>query len=432
MSNSYHIRTASLLFAVSLIVRLIAFWIVPEPHLSSNASLAYIGGAHTLIEGSGLRDSTFPVFTPPLYAMLIAGLAATFGDVQTSIKIAQVVTDSLTTVVVYFIALEVFGIVSAVLSGAILSVYPFAIYATLYIGAETFFTLFLSIFVLLVVYGLKYGRLVDSFAAGIAVGLATLTRGTTQVLPFLLPMAVFLCPEQRRRWLLHCGIILGSCVLVVLPWSIRNYLVLHEVIPVAAVAGGNFLYGSAEQFWTIDARETELPRTLERLRAQGVIDAPPTNSSPVQADRYAMIAGVENYKMRLQSDPVSLIPFAAKKLLRIWYATESGNNHAIIIAINAPLYLSAIGGVILSVRARKRYAYLLLGLLAYFVGLHLVMVPMFRYMLPVMPYVIAFASYMLAVLIEWAFPHQRWLASFQASLGTNEANTLNMNPRRLQ
>lgn len=405
MLNLSHRLIGVLLFAVSLLVRVACFVVVPEPHLSTNASMAYLGGAHMIHAGEGFSDPAFPVFTPPLYALLIAGSLSIFGDDQSPVKIAQMIADSLTTVVVYFIVLEVFTVMSALLSGMLLSVYPFSIYATLYIGAEAFFTFFLSVFVLLVLYALKYGKWIYSVGAGLLLGLATLTRGTTQMLPIILPIAMLVSPERRQRWWLHCATIVTLAVLVVLPWSLRNYLVLQEVIPVAAVAGGNFLYGSSERFWTIEEREKELPRTLEALKSQGVIKEPLARNNPVEADRYAFIAGLENYRLRLLTDPLSFIPFTMSKFFRLWYATESGNNHGIILGINLSLYLAAIAGVVLAVRRGCRYSYLLLGLLGYFVALHLVTVPLFRYMLPVMPYVIAFASLGLSTLLGRKFPH---------------------------
>lgn len=402
---SDHRKIATFLFILSVAIRLSALWLVPEPHLSANASIAYLGGAHMLHEGEGFRDPIFPVFTPPLYALLIAGGLSVFDDDQVPIKLAQVIADSFTTVVVYFVVLEVFTVMSALLSGLMWAVYPFSVYATLYIGVEAFFTLLLSVFVLLVLYALKYGKWSHSVGAGLVLGLATLTRGTTQMLPLMLPFAVLANPGRRPRWVLHCVVVLAACVLVVLPWSLRNYLVLQEVIPVASVAGGNFLFGSSEQFWTIKEREEALPRALERLKAQGAIEDPPAHRSPVEADRYALVAGLENYRLRLLNDPVSFVPFGVRKFLRLWYATESGANHGIILAINLPLYGAFVVGVVLAVKQGRRYAFLLLGLLGYFVVLHLAMVPLFRYMLPVMPYLIAFASFALCEKLGNKFSH---------------------------
>ena len=415
MLNLSHRLIVVVLFTISLLVRVTCFVVVPEPHLSTNASMAYLGGAHMIHEGEGFSDRTFPVFTPPLYALLIAGSLSIFGDDQFPMKITQMIADSLTTVVVYFIVLEIFTAMTALLSGMILSIYPFSIYATLYIGAEAFFSFFLSVFVLLVLYALKYGKWIYSLGAGLVLGLATLTRGTTQMLPIIMPFAMLVSPERRQRWWLHCAIVVVACVLVILPWSIRNYLILHEVIPVASVAGGNFLYGSSEQFWTIKEREQELPRALEHLKAQGVIEDPQARYSPVEADRYALMAGLENYRLRFRTDPASFVPFGVKKFIHLWYATESGSNHGIILAINLPLYLTAIGGIILSVQARNRYAYLLLGLLVYFVVLHLAVVPTFRYMLPVMPYVIAFASLGLSAFLKQRFPRLEGRVRFTSS-----------------
>ena len=68
----------SIVFAAAAI-RLLALWLVPEPHLSSNAMIAYLKGAQILLEGQGFSDFYFPVYTPPFYSMCIAMVTFLFG-----------------------------------------------------------------------------------------------------------------------------------------------------------------------------------------------------------------------------------------------------------------------------------------------------------------------------------------------------------------
>lgn len=379
------------LFVVSLLIRLAAVWLLAETHLGMNAELAYLGGANRLVEGGGFHERDFPVFTPPLYAIFLAANLLLFQDAQLPVMLAQALADSITVVIVYLIARQLFGAQTALLTGIALSVYPFTIYAVTYIGTETFFTLLLSIFVLLSMYAIKHGNLHYYVSAGLVLGLATLMRGTTQYYPlvFLLLLA-FLFRERTRalvpRYLAFCL----AFAVVIFPWSLRNYVVLGDVIPVATGASV-FLQGSSEEFFTVEGKANGYPRYFELLKSRGI--QPPPNATPAQADRFLLRAGLENYKVLLESGPLATGRFLLRKFARLWYATESGRNHLRILVLNILIYALAVVGIVLAWRSRVTLAWVIYALLAYFILLHWLTLPLFRYMLPVMPYVIALAAW---------------------------------------
>ncbi|MGH7380637.1 MAG: glycosyltransferase family 39 protein [Candidatus Methylomirabilales bacterium] len=386
------------LFVLSLSIRLVALWILPPSHLGTNAEIAYLGGARLIVEGEGLSDPSYPVFTPPLYAIMIAGGLYLFGDDQTPIKIAQAIADSLTVVIVYLIAKDIFGHKTAFLSSAILSIYPFSIYPVTYLGPETFFTLFLSLFVLLSLYGIRYEKWQYYVAAGAVLGLATLTRGTTQFYPIFFFLILVSIKKVSKPLLCRYLAFCLAFTSVILPWSLRNYVVLDDFIPVAS-AGANFLPGCSEKFWPIPESTEEWPKVFELMKSRG-IEIPSKDGKPSEKDRFFLKAGLEYCKIRLENEPLSFFPFMLKKFFRLWYATESGMNHAKIIAINILIYLAAAVGILLTRGGRKNLAVVLLGVLGYFVLLHWITYPLFRYMVPVMPYVIAFGSFAIITWLE--------------------------------
>jgi len=388
-------------FFSSLVVRGFAFWLSPVEHLGTNAVLAYLGGAKMILSGKGLMDLSYPVFTPPLYAILIAIGSWISGQDQLPIKVLQIVADSATTCVVMQIAREILGSRTALISGGLLVVYPFSIYASLYIGTETLFAFFLSCFILFFLWATSSSRLVWYVLAGGALGVATLTRGTTQFFPLLAPVLLVLLYRTISKQVI-VGY-LGFCLcfaLIIAPWTVRNYLVLKEVVPVAT-ASQVFLQGSHESFFTIDGKIQWFPKYLSELEGRG-ISAPPPGAGTVLWDRYFFRAGLENYKIRAETDPLSLIPFMLLKFGRMWYATESGRNHPIILFANLPLYILAIVGVISLFRKRRapQSIWILLFVIAYFSTLHLISLPLFRYVLPIMPYMIVLASMGILVCFE--------------------------------
>lgn len=382
---------AIFLFGGALAIRLVALWILPDLPLSTNATIAYLGGAQLILEGKGFADPSYPVFSPPLYAIILAALQALFGDPQLPVKLAQVFVDSLTVVLVYRIAGEAFDERAAIWAAAGWAMYPFAIYPTLYIGVETLFTFLLALFVFLTIRVINAGRHRDYLAAGMVLGLATMVRGTSQFLPILFLLLVVVLRSERHGRIGKYLVFIASFTIVLLPWGLRNYAVLDEMIPVAA-ARANVLYGSSEKLWKIESRESGFQEVLDELRRQGLIGAPGENSSPSDTERYLYAAGIANYKNLLLQRPVEFLGLMSRKAVHLWYATESGKNERVIVFVNIPIYLLAFAGGVIALHARRRLSLLPFGLVGYFFAMHMAVHPLFRFMIPVMPYVITFAA----------------------------------------
>lgn len=388
-----HTKVVLGFFIVSLLFRLSALLVFPESPIGATAKGLYLRGAHILVEGDGFRDPSYPVFNaPPLYAMIIAVNLYLFGDTQVPVKIVQAFADSVTVIVVYLVAKQIFNPRIALLCTAMLSIYPFSIYAVTYIGTETFFTMFLSIFVLLSIYAVRYDSLFHYMAAGIALGLATLTRGGTQFYPLFFLLVLVSIKKASKSVLLRYLAFCLSFGLVILPWAARNYIVLDDFIPVAT-GGSAFLQGSSEKFFTVSGKISEYPKYFDELRSKGI--EAPRDGKPSEKDKFLIRAGLENYRTRLRNNPASFVPFLTKKFLRLWYATESGRNEWKILIINMIIYPFFIMGVILARWRKNDLTLVLMGLLVYFVLLHWVTLPLFRYMVPVMPYAIMFSAFAL-------------------------------------
>ncbi len=408
-------RCMSMIFATALFARVVAFWILPEPHLAYNAIFAYLKGAEILIEGQGFSDPLFPVYTPPLYSVLIAISTILFGNGVLAIKVLQIIVDSFTAALIYLLSQKSFGHRTGLLSGLTWALYPFAIYSTLYIGTEVFFAFFIAMFVVLITYGIQTEKWFFYCAAGIVLGLATLVRGTTQFIPLALPFVLFAFSRGGVQWLRNYVVSLACFIIVILPWGLRNYVVLNEIIPVGANSTV-ILYGTYEPLLTIDTRQAELTRLFAKAKAKGIIP-PGEERGPAERDGFLAKVAIENYRERLQSDPIGLAGFMLQKFFRLWYSTESGRNHSVTLAVNAGIYVLSIIGVFAAWKRGNGLPLMLLGLVVYFVIIHWLTLPLFRYMLPIMPYVIAFAAFGLLSVKE-----SRW-SSLQRRLNLSRSES---------
>lgn len=386
------------IFIVALLLRLSALVILPPPPLDMSAEVAYWGGAQLIVHGDGFRDPSYPVYAPPLYAVFIAAFLALFGDDQLPVKIAQIILDSLTVVFVYAVIKETLGVHAGMLSAGGMAMYPFSIYLSITIASEPLFTFFLSAFMLLALYAIRSQKTYYYCAAGVSLALATLTRGVTQFFPIVFLALLMLIHRPTKKLLLSYGALFLSFAIVISPWALRNYTVLEDFVPVGTAGGIVFLQGSTEIFFTSDALK-EWPPYYETLLANGV-NVPPHGSKPSAIDKFNARAGMENYKSRLLNDPSTLVPFLSRKFLRLWYAGESGRNDAIILSVNLPIYVFALAGLVLAWRRKMLLVWVPFSIVAYFILVHWVSLPLFRYLMPIMPYVIGFAAYALVSMLD--------------------------------
>jgi len=390
-------RTSLLLFGIAFVIRLAGLLVFPETHLSGNAKESIIAGAALIRSGQFVGNADYPMLIPPLTALFTAVVQSFFGDGLLAVKLAQIILDACTVVLVFQIGSRTIGQLPAALGAAFLTVYPFSVFAPLYIGTEALFSFLLAAAILLFTMGILRNAAGLFFVSGLILGLATLTRGTTLFLPiFLLAFYIRHEHDRTRSKAATAGrsaIFVIAFALALSPWIIRNIVVLDAFIP-SSTSNGPMLHGSSEKFWLIGDRERELPKYFDYLGNEKGIPRP-ANPRPtwVEKDRYYKLAAVEMYKDRWINDPWSFAPFLAKKFLRLWYGTESGANQGIVILINLPIYLLAMVGLRSYMRSENQLGGVLIVLLAYFVVIHVLVFGYFRYMLPVMPYVIIFAAY---------------------------------------
>ncbi len=170
---------------------------------------------------------------PPFYSVLLAGPAALGLDHQLFQRLTGTVFGAGTIVAIAYIARRLAGNRSALIAAALAAVYPILITADGALMAE-------SLFGLLVAGALLLGyRLFDSPSLGLAVaigalvGVAALTRGEALL---LLPL-IFL-PTLRRPGGLRTALVAGLAMVVVLaPWTIRNFVVFDRPVLVSTDAG---------------------------------------------------------------------------------------------------------------------------------------------------------------------------------------------------
>ncbi|MBM3674531.1 MAG: hypothetical protein FJW88_06165 [Actinobacteria bacterium] len=183
---------------------------------------------------------------PPLFPFVL-GIVARLGvrSVEGQ-RLAMGVAGSGTVVLVAYLGRRLAGDAVGIVAALLAAVYPMLFLADATLMSETLFA-FLVTAALLLAYAVHDRPSAWRWAAlGVVLGLATLTRAEAATLALLLvvPLAVGATSLAAARRVGMAALAMGLVVLVVAPWSIRNWRTFDAFVPVSnnigtALAGAN-------------------------------------------------------------------------------------------------------------------------------------------------------------------------------------------------
>jgi hypothetical protein len=335
---------------------------------------------------------THMIFYPPLYPYFIAVPFALFGTL-TAVKWTQVFVGSLLVPALGRVGERAFGARAGLAAAAIAAFYPELVWFSVHFWAETLFTVLLwwgfeRLLAADVSDGPAAGGASNAIGAGILWGLAILTRETPL---YFLPIAALWLAWRRsgsRAPVGRAAAFALSALLVVAPWTYRNWVVFKAFVPVSTAGGLNLYQGNAPL-----SRE----EVYERYEAvQGRIEQ----------YRFARREGLAAIWQR---QPWWIFEKLRDEMPNFWEADSQALIHmkrgaygpvapataiAWAIVVLAP-YLLVLGLFVAAVvRLRlTRARALLLAFLAYYTLLHVATHGYARYRLPALPVVFLMAGW---------------------------------------
>jgi hypothetical protein len=203
-------------------------------------------------------------FRPPGYAFFLALATLGHPDSIACDKIAGAVAGALAAPLLAMLSARIFrrrGL--ALLTGIAAALHPAFVYVSSDIQTETIFLPLL----LSAAYFLLAST--DRPSANLALCAGLLLAGAALTRPSALAMAPLLgAPLLDRRWPLRArahiaGAAALGMVLGLAPWTARNYLLFHEVIPVSDEGGASFFDGNSK--WANSFYDASDRRQIEPL-----------------------------------------------------------------------------------------------------------------------------------------------------------------------
>ena len=335
------------------------------------------------------------VFHPPLYPYFLAVPLRLTGSLE-SARWAQAFVSALLVPAVGLVGARAFGARAGLLAAGAAALYPELVWFAGHFWVET-------LFVALVWWGFERLLAADAreglgaaAAAGVLWGLAVLARET---MLYFVPLAAFWLAWRRRAGAARAAVLVLATVLVVAPWTWRNWMTFHAFVPVSTAGGLNLFQGNAP------------------LSRQEVYDEYYAVGGYLEQYRYALRRGVEVIGER---QPTWFPEKLVEQMPMFWEAESMAAIHikrgaygpvpprraiAWALLLLVP-YLALLPPFVAGLAGTRygRVTLLLAGFLCYYNLIHVVTHGFNRYRLPVMPVLFLFAGWAVAAWREGTFP----------------------------
>lgn len=307
-------------------------------------------------QGYALEDGTASARRAPGFAFTMLPAYLLTDRSYLAIRTVNITLSALSCVLIAGLVLTRFGPRGALLAGLGLAFYPGHFYHAMHLLSEAVFHFWLALALVLTLMGMRLNRPGQSVgwaarlslvAAGIAWGLATLTRPQMLLLAPVFLAGVAFWAMRRRAWspLLRTAAVMGVAVLVMLPWSIRN----QQVMGTASISthAGHGLWGGNNEVVRDDPAWRGRWLKISEVRARTGQDLP---EGEVAAAKAAMAHGWTF----IRENPGTMPELILWKLGRSLTPVPETPNRAFqaAVAVSWPVML-VLAGVGLGVWARR-------------------------------------------------------------------------------
>jgi 4-amino-4-deoxy-L-arabinose transferase-like glycosyltransferase len=203
-----------------------------------------------LVQGSGYVNAggAATAWRPPGYPMFLAAIYKIVGVDLLRVTLVQALVGALTVLLLIALAALLLDWSRALVAGVIAAIYPGFVWLPRLLLSENLSLFLLLLSLVVIVLFFKTSRILWMILFGVLCGLNTLVRGTNLFLPMAVVFGLIFIRWRSRslNWnqlVAPLLVLVIALVLTLLPWTIRNYQVFHQWIPIAT-QDGLTLYGS--------------------------------------------------------------------------------------------------------------------------------------------------------------------------------------------
>jgi 4-amino-4-deoxy-L-arabinose transferase-like glycosyltransferase len=364
--------------------------------------------AKSLLNGEGYRftpDTAPTLLREPGYPVFLVAISSLTGYSVTLVRIANLVLTSLSAWLIAVLVRRLTMHRAAYFLGPLLfMLHPGVLIADLRVGVEPLFTLLLLCFLLTLGSALRSRRTSGFIIAGVTLGLVVSVRSTALLFPLCLPLYFLIWdrPHTRPAYLLkQLAALYCACILVLTPWILRNYALVHQFVPTASVFGTS-AHSGYYMCTHEDSDKTRAELDVEAALLRG--DLAQAQGYRVQRRYYQFFYDARDevafnrflaktvFKQYLDS-PQLFARCASENAFNFWFRGKDRTVTLANILVQLPYLVLGVLGMLFCMR-RSDPATLgpLLLYLAYGMAIYLPILAQARYSIPLVPLLAAFSA----------------------------------------
>ena len=219
------------------------------------------------------------------------------------------------------------------------------------------------------------------------------------LLPLLLIWLIWVLHKQHRPAARMIGVMLVTLALGIAPWTLRNYIVFHKLVPIRSNMGLMLWFGS-------------------HPGAQGIDTTLSPFANPVQAELYKQMGEIPYMTAKkheavayIKSHPGKTVDLALHGMWTYWFEVSDRHNIAwyesssrfvkAYFTLNICVVSGIVFGLVLALRKRVRGAVIYLAVVAAFPLVYYITRPAFRFRFTIEPVAIILVAYSLS----WVWAH---------------------------
>jgi len=392
-----------LIMLVALALRLGYMWqfqyIHPRQGVSVIPFLFESGNiAHSLATGHGFsspfRVDTGPTaWMTPLFPLLLAGIFRLFGAYTFHAWAATVLLNitccTLACIPIYYAGKRIGGIGLAAGAAWLWAIFPNAILLPVESMWDASISALLVATILWATLALPESQRLRNWCSyGLLWGIALMFNATLAALfPFLAGWLVYRARQEKREWLINAAVAVAIIVLCCVPWTIRNYHVFHQFVPLRSVLGLQLWLGNNDQ-------------TQDIFRG----DLHPIYNS-AEREKYISMGEIAYMQQKKQEAIAYMLSHPAREAHLVTYRAISiwsgGTPYPLedflgtpslrfrgVLAFNLVAALGALCGIIILFRERSQFAVPLAAFPLIYPWAYYLTLALPRYRLPIDPIVI--------------------------------------------
>lgn len=355
--------------------------------------------AESFLQGEGFtKEGEILTESPPGYPIILSGV---FGlsnwlkiDELQLIIFFNIVFVAFASCLLFLIGELLFNKKIGLIASFLWLGYPFNLWFIKNPNTEVPFILLLYVGIFLYILSLKKIKWEHIFLAGIVFGFSSLIRPNSILLALPLAILIFFFRKisVRKRTLLAMVLLMAN-LFAVFPWEAYVFYHTGEIIPLSTLGSAALTRGLT---FTLEEGEggdkTKISNGLREFMEK------------VEAKKFKNKTEILLFTLKeFKKDPRLFFELLWLRITRSWYATSQQWYEGLILAVQLPYLIAALGGLILAFRNYRRKIWniiLLLAVIFYFWMITLSTHAILRFMVPVMGLIIIFSAITVSFVID--------------------------------